>query len=300
MSYLVRMSYVCSAAFFLVHLALGAAVRGVSPRVTRAAERMQPAAGARLLFALRMLPWVVSLAVVLALCVPSYLRFEQDAAESVGLPCLVLSGICFTMLAASAVRGVWALLTLNRLAMEPGRALFALVGFVRPRLVISAGVRETLSAGQMEAALLHEDAHRRAGDNWKRLAMLLTPEPLPGLRCFRMLETQWARLAEWAADDAAVQAEPLRAVALAEAMLRVARIGGRQEGLAPVSMLVASGDDLGQRVQRLLDPEMADAAPRVLWPRLVALGGLAAVVVAVVYGATVLYVVHTAMERLVQ
>jgi hypothetical protein len=38
----------------------------------------------------------------------------------------------------------------------------------------------------------------------------------------------------------------------------------------------------------------------VLWPRLVALGGLAAVVVAVVYGATVLYVVHTAMERLVQ
>jgi hypothetical protein len=152
----------------------------------------------------------------------------------------------------------------------------------------------------MEAALLHEDAHRRAGDNWKRLAMLLTPEPLPGLRCFRMLETQWARLAEWAADDAAVQAEPLRAVALAEAMLRVARIGGRQEGLAPVSMLVASGDDLGQRVQRLLDPEMADAAPRVLWPRLVALGGLAAVVVAVVYGATVLYVVHTAMERLVQ
>jgi hypothetical protein len=296
MSYLIRLSCVCSAAFFLLHMALGLAVRGVSPRLVRVAERMRPAAGARLLFSLRMLPWVGSVAVVAALCVPSYVRFESDASESVGLGCLLLAGLCGLMVATCAVRLTVALVAVARLESRPGRALFALVGFVRPRLVVSEGIRRALSARQLEAAVLHEEAHRRAGDNWKRLAMVMTP----GLG-HRELELGWARMAEWAADDAAVQAEPQRAVALAEAMLRVARMaGGRYDGTAPVSALVASGDDLGQRVHRLLEPEDLEFAERPVWLRVVTALGLGAVGVAVGYGATVLYVVHAAMERLVQ
>jgi Zn-dependent protease with chaperone function len=302
MSYLLRLLSVCLASFFLLHLAVSLLVLAVAPLADRLAERMRPAAGARLLFLLRLLPLTLSLAVVLGFCVPSYLRFEQDASESIGLLCLLLAAAGLALLAAAALR-LSSTVTLARSipsddTLAAPHPLFALVGFLRPRLVVAARVRQALTPNQLEAALLHEEAHRQSHDNLKRLAMAAAPGILPLHATFRTLEQRWSRLAEWAADDAAVAAQPLRALALAEALVRVARLSATHT-LPGISALVDSRDDLGERIERLLQTPapVVRSTPR---PRALALSVAAlALVLFLIPHQGLLYAVHSATEQLV-
>jgi len=300
MTYFLRLACVCLASFFLIHIALGLAVLVLTPLATRHAERLRPAAGARLLFTLRLLPISIASLTVLLFCVPSYLRFEQDAAESIGYPCLLLSLAATLLIGASATRLV-TLLTQSKPSLRTS-PLFALVGILRPRLVVSQHVRQVLTQGQIEAAILHEEAHRQAHDNLKRLAIVASPGILPLHSSFRTLEQHWARMAEWAADDAAVAAEPRRAIDLAEALVRVARLSTRIQPSPLVSSLVASKDDLGERIQRLLVTHPATTSPR--RSRSVglssAIAATAAIALLLPRQQTVLYGVHRAMELLVR
>jgi len=137
------------------------------------------------------------------------------------------------------------------LVVDAAAPLLALSGIVRPRLFLSRGVWETLAPEELQAALRHEQAHRESRDNLKRLAFLLFPEVLPFVRSFAPLERHWAMVSEWAADDAAADGDDRRALWLASALVRVARMGtGAQPALA-VS-LTACGRGLEARVNRLL------------------------------------------------
>jgi len=308
MSYSVRLADVCLASFFLINLALELLVLCASPYAIRLAEKMRrPATGARLLLALRMLPMLLTSVAVAAWCVPSYLRYEQDASESIALTCTLLALCGLVTLGASAARLAWGLTASAQMlkrAEEPAleHTMFALVGFLRPRVIVSQRIREALSSPQMEAALLHEGAHSHSRDNLKRLALLAAPRPLGRLR---RLESEWNRQAEWAADDAAVAGQPRRAIALAEALVCVARLSGRRQGSdlssAVSSSLVARNDELGERVQRLLaqSPANAGSVPR---SRAVTAAAGAVFAMALLFLAAhqseLLFLVHGAMERL--
>jgi len=131
--------------------------------------------------------------------------------------------------------------------------LLALVGLFRPRLIISDALLRSLSLEELQVALLHENAHRDSRDNLKRLVLLLAPAPIPFFRVFSALEQSWAKLSEWAADDEAVRGDSQRALSLATALLRVARMMGAAPCLSFLHTSLCAGDhDLSARVDRLL------------------------------------------------
>jgi hypothetical protein len=116
----------------------------------------------------------------------------------------------------------------------------------------------------LAAALRHEDAHRRARDNFKRLLLAAAPGLLPRVHGFAALERGWARMSEWAADDESVGGDPLRSLALADALVRVARLGTPVRTTALEVSFCGDGSDLACRVDRLLHPRRfpPEPAPR--------------------------------------
>jgi Zn-dependent protease with chaperone function len=129
-----------------------------------------------------------------------------------------------------------------------------------------------LTAEQLAAAILHERAHAAAFDNLKRLLLAFTPGMIPGIHGFAALERQWARYTELAADDDAVAGDPHRALALASALVRVARLGVMP---APLASSLLDGDGLTERVERLLHPVPYSPSCRGLTPALAAAGAAA-------------------------
>lgn len=282
--YSLRLLCLCLATFFLVNAVFGLMVSIASRAAVRISETMRPRSAARFLFVLRLLPLVLGAGAVLGLCVPSYLWLEpQETPERVGLACLTLALLASSSWLLSITRATRALavsLRCNRVWRQTGQEarlrreaseavivekeapLLALAGLFRPHLVVSRGVLRALSASELDAALHHENAHCVSRDNLKRLLLLLAPDPIPFLRGFSLLEQAWAKFTEWAADDEAVQGDSSRALSLAAALLRVARMGVGPHLSFLHTSLVASDHDLSARVERLLRVEPLFANPR--------------------------------------
>jgi beta-lactamase regulating signal transducer with metallopeptidase domain len=233
--------------------------------------------------------------------VPSYLRYEPEMAlERIGLACVAAALAGVWVCASGVARGFRAATRSSRYlkACESARQTEApvllLAGVFRPRLVVSRGVREALTADQLAVAVCHEEAHGASRDNLKRLAILMTPDALPLVRCLREVERGWARMAEWAADDHAVGASRRRAVALAEALVRVARMGAGLPAQALVTNLVGDPADLAARVERLIEPRTAAAPEPRIWPGI----ALAACGAAAALQPSTMALVHEALEAL--
>jgi Zn-dependent protease with chaperone function len=249
-----------------------------------------------------------------ALCVPSYLWFEPDAAgEEVGPWCLAAALLCILIWGCSIARGAKAWLRSRQwlrgceragceAQMAGGPALvveggaFALAGVLRARVIVPGEVVRTLSSAELYVALEHERAHLRSRDNLKRLLLLLAPDALPFFRGgLARLERAWKKFAEWAADDHAAGGDPQQALALASALVRVARLGAVAQPSALITSLVEG--DLTERVERLLQPEAKGTADR--WPlALLSLFALAMAGVAIRPGALV--AVYGLLEKLIR
>jgi len=278
-AYLFRMACLSLASFFLVNGVAGAATALFSSAAIRIAEAMRPRSAARFLFILRMLPAVLGITVVLGLCVPSYLWLEpQIASERVGFACLLLAALAVGACSRSLVGTARAITTSARLRREwlhtenealpteeeseavdemamivqRKEPLLVLNGVFRPRMVISRGVLAELSRKQVDVAVRHEISHRESHDNLKRFLLVLSPKFFPFINGFAALEKTWARFSEWAADDEAVQGDSQRALSLATALLRVARMGARPRLSILQTSLLPEDQDLSARVDRLL------------------------------------------------
>jgi len=281
--YSLRLLCLCLASFFLVNAAAGLTAAFVSRAAVRMAEAMRSRSAARFLFAARVLPCALAVGAVLALCVPSYLWLEpQASSERIGWACLTFALLGAAGWFGSFVRAAHALAASARfgrawrqagyetvLAGESSKAvivekdapLLALVGVFRPRLVVSQAVLRSLSAQELLLALHHENAHRISRDNLKRLFLLLAPPPIPFFRGLASLERCWEKFSEWAADDEAVRGDSHRALSLAAALLRVARMGAAPQLSFLHTSLCAGDQDLSARVERLLRLQLVHAKP---------------------------------------
>jgi Zn-dependent protease with chaperone function len=272
--YTLRLLCLCLACFFLVNAALGLATAFASRMVVQMVESMRPRSAAHFLFAVRLLPFALGIGAVLALCVPSYLWLEpQASSERIGWACLTfavsglagwfgsIARIARAFTASVRFKRSWQkagceILLLEEspkaVIVEKDAPLLALVGLFRPRLIVSKALLRSLSLGELHLALLHENAHRVSHDNLKRLFLLLAPSPIPFVRMYSSLERCWAKFSEWAADDEAVRGDSHRALSLATALLRVARMGAAPSLSFLHTSLCAGDQDLSARVDRLL------------------------------------------------
>src|SRR5262249_15435406 len=155
------------------------------------AER--PGRQAQVALGLRVLPTVASAGVALALVVPSYLLLEpRDAAETPGIALVAMALAGLVLLAAGLCRAPTprdvtqrAVSTWMREAEPVGLSgapaiayrvrdafpVVSLVGTLRPRIFVADQVLESLSPEEVQAAVAHEAAHLRSGDNLKRLIL---------------------------------------------------------------------------------------------------------------------------------
>lgn len=309
-SYLFRLICLSLAAFFIVNLLAGAVMAWFSGGAIRFAERIRAESAARFLFAMRIAPAALALLIVIVLCVPSYLWLEPAAGtEQVSGLCLTAALAALTLWLRSTIQSWRAVIKSRRYLkacrqvgeptllagqtalVVPAGPTTALAGLFHPVLLISRDVVSALSADHIEAAVLHELAHSASHDNLKRLAMLLAPGIFP----LRRLERAWRTYTEYAADDRAVAGDPRRSLALAEALVRVARMGAVPE-LSPLTTSLL-GEDISFRVDRLLnDREPNSFDTDYSWTPIVTVGALVA---ALLLRPSTFDLVHTALERLI-
>jgi len=283
-AYLLRLLCLCLASFFAVNSVAGLLVSSASRAIVRMAESMRARSAARFLLAIRLLPSLLAILVVLALCLPSYLWLEPHASsERIGWVCLALAllgaaawlvsfGRVARAASASArfhrewkrpgCKTLLSGLSARAIVVEGNLALLALAGVFRARLIISQAVLHSLSPEELELALQHENAHRSSRDNLKRFFLLLAPSPIPLLRGFSSIERQWTKFSEWAADDEAVRGDSHRALSLAAALLRVARMGAAPRLSFLHTSLCADDHELSARVERLLAVQTSPVKPQ--------------------------------------
>jgi beta-lactamase regulating signal transducer with metallopeptidase domain len=123
----------------------------------------------------------------------------------------------------------------------------AVSGFLRPTLFIDSRVVAACSRPELAAIAAHERAHVRNWDNLRRLLIGSCAGPRSATA------SAWREAAEQAADDHAA-ASSSRAVDLASALLKMARIAPARSLELTALSTVHDGGDFETRIRRLLMP----------------------------------------------
>ena len=311
MTFEVRLAVVALSTFALTSVA-GSVVAALAARRRRSDS---PAAHARVLFRLRMLPAAVAVA-AMAQGILSFVVFEPRSEQEV-------IGVVLTALAASGVvlyalaTARWARVTMatNRVlrtwmrtatpialpgvavpsyAIDVAFPVVAVVGIFRPRVVVARQVLAHSSPAELRAIVAHERRHLENRDNMKRALMACLPDPLSITRLGNRLTAWWHEAAEEAADDAAGEQSPNGRCDLAAALLNVARLSAGQRAVCLPASALYRGEDLERRVRRLVDGPAPPLLPKPsLLHRLAGSGSL------LVVGGLALRVMHEVVEAAV-
>lgn len=233
----------------------------------------------RTLFALRLAPTAAGLVLALGLFVPAWVLFEpRGTTEPARGAVLALAASTVLVAALGLARGAWAFLrTQEALAAWAGSAapttipgapvpvhvidnpfpLVAVAGLFRPRLLVARQVLTACEPAELSSVLAHEAAHLDARDNLRGLLIQSTPDLLALLPAARRLEAAWREAAELEADTRVGRGERGR-VALAAAIVKVARLAADGPPLAMAIPGLHDGGPIERRVRRLLSRENDD------------------------------------------
>jgi Zn-dependent protease with chaperone function len=243
-------------------------------------------AHAKRLFSWRMAPTAAS-ALVAWLAVPiSYALWEEAVVEErVGPVALILAALGTALMLSALWRAGVAIAQTAQIerrlqnatrvrlpaaplptsVVESTFPVVALVGLIASRLFVARTVLEACTSDEWSAVMAHEQAHARARDNLRRLAMVSAPDVLAWLPAGTQLLREWAQTAELSADESAARQGSL-GLHLASALVKVARLATSEPGrLAPTALY--RGEPIADRVHRLLEPPAAQLEPsRRRWP----------------------------------
>ena len=227
---------------------------------------------AALLAQIRLLPLIAVVALVSAQVV-SFLRFEQEIpGESAG-PLLIITALPGLALLVDAMLAAWKSWRMTQAVVGSWRAsasplvmpmwqhrawrverqypIVAVVGVVRPELIVATRVAAACTDAELAAIAAHESAHVRSGDNFLRAAFSITPGAAFLGSLAAAIERDWSAAAERAADEHA--RATTSGLDLASALTKVARMA---IGPAParVGSALIGEVSLEERVCALLEP----------------------------------------------
>lgn len=188
-------------------------------------------------------------------------------------------------------------LTVPAYRIETHFPVVAVVGIIRPTLVVDATVLDACSPEELSAILAHEHGHIRRWDNLRRTIFAATPDLLAWTKIGPAMRDAWREATEEAADDVAAGTSEDAGVHLADALIHVARIAQGTDAAASSSFratqLPASalyrGESIERRVRRLLAPAQPGVTRRRHW-------GAAIVTSAVVLAFVLQRELHDLME----
>jgi hypothetical protein len=252
--------------FAAINVAVSTAVWLVVRDLRR--RRIEPRAG--LWLTLRLLPAAASTLFVLGVFLPAHLRYERPgtpetfgwlvyglAALSLALGPRTLSRIASAAHATRQLRRwrhVRAVPGISHAIELDGVTVLSLAGIFRTTILLGRNVREALTASELDVALAHETAHQRAFDNVKRFAMYCVPDFFGYTGACRRLEAEWRDCAECLADSRAARGDAKRALNLASALVKVARLSASSPRVLSAPTWTAFYDEplIETRVRRLV------------------------------------------------
>jgi Zn-dependent protease with chaperone function len=224
------------------------------------------------LLALRLLPSVGAAFLTLTIVLPAFCLYEPRHETEQAGPLLVALTLLALLGAGHGVLRGWRAWAATRALLSScglsGRGegiagvdivdvpepLVAVVGGWRPRVLAAHCVRAACSDEEFRQVLAHEAAHVASHDNLKLLLLLISPDVLAWMPAGNALTKRWRAAAELEADARASGGDPCKRVALASALIKVARLSsGAPHRSAVLSMPVAF-DDVQGRVCALLAP----------------------------------------------
>lgn len=279
MSFLLRCLVLSLAAFGVAALVSSAAVAlsWWRPHARRPSADLAPVSRADALLRVRLAPaMVAALAGVFAAV--GLWRFEsRESGEVLGWTLRVGAafGAVYLLLFAARVwrmadethrlLGAWLAgstritlpgVTVPAFRINTGFPVVAVVGILRPTLVVDAVVLDACSAGELTAILAHEQGHLRRWDNLRRALFACTPDLLGVTPISGDLGDAWREATEEAADDVAAERGEDARVHLAMALLRVARLASASptptyHGVQLPASSLYHGESVERRVRRL-------------------------------------------------
>jgi len=292
---------------------VGVVLSGLLALLWRGGLRLRGATSLDLL-GLRLLPSAGSLLIALTVALPAFLTYEPHREhEAAGPLLLALAAFATACLAHGLWRGWWACAAARSLLRhclreaQPGvgsgaelhmvdvaEPLVALIGAWRPRIVASESVRAACNPEEFREVLAHEAAHCATRDNLRLLMLVAAPDVIAWTRLGARLTAGWRAAAEREADQRATGADPERRLALASALIKVARLVNRGDVSRPALGMSVAVDDVSGRVRGLLAPPARTARARLL-PLLAACGLLLPLLAVPCHA-----VLHELLEQLVR
>jgi hypothetical protein len=226
------------------------------------------------LLALRVFPVAGALLVAMTVVFPAFLRHEPyHDREAAGPLLLLLAAFALLTLGHGLLRGwrAWAAARsllqacgpAKRNVVENGcsvevvdiaKPLIGVIGGWRPRVVTAECVISACSRDEFRQVVAHEAAHLSARDNLKLLLLLACPDALAWTALGTALSERWRTEAEFAADQRAAGDDPQKRVALASALIKVARLFDTGDCARHALTMPVALDDVEGRVRQLLAP----------------------------------------------